>query len=404
MRVGTVWSLILIVGLTLTACAKKEEVKPPTAEEATIVGKAKLAGETDFSGITVSIEALGISTTTNPSGDFKLSGLTEGIWVVKFEKEGYVPKTIEVTITGVETKTIEPVELEKAGIIRGKITISEEVDLSGIDVTIQELGISVKTRSDGSFEIKDLPAGTYTIVAKKTGYKDLVVEAEIPEKGGVQDLGELSMAKLPRPAGSIFYDDFSKDTIAAGIWKVSGNGQWIVKDGVVSQINPDPGDPSHLVLVNPPGIDWTTLTDYIIQAKVRVDKFTPGNDASRMGVAVRWTESTRQAWNFLFHQDKNRVQFLSDLVAWGAQTTLPWELEEGKWYWFKMMVKGRHLWGKVWRDGEKEPAGWTLDADAPGGVDRPFGPAALNGNMSSASTGPGNSLASYDEVAIFPAE
>lgn len=398
-------TVILIVSSSiLLGCAKKEEGGPPTVEEATIVGKAKLAGETDFSGITVSVEVLGISTTTNAAGDFKLSGLTEGVWGVKFEKEGYVPKTVDVTITGKGTVTMDPVELERSGTIKGMIRLSEGADLLGIDVMVQEVGITVKAKSDGSFEIKDLPAGIYTVVVKKEGYKDLAVEAEIPEKGGVSDLGELTLMKLPKPAGSLFYDDFSKDTIAAGIWRVSGNGQWIVKDGVVSQINPDPGDPSHLVLANPPGIDWTKLTDYIIQAKVRVDKFTPGNDASRMGVAVRWTEATRQAWNFLFHQDRNRVQFLSDLVAWGAQATLPWELEEGKWYWFKMMVKGRHLWGKVWRDGEKEPAEWTLEADAPGATDRPWGPAALNGNMSSANTGPGNSLASYDEVAIFPAQ
>ena len=55
------------------------------------------------------------------------------------------------------------------------------------------------------------------------------------------------------------------------------------------------------------------------------------------------------------------MQFLHDHVAWGNRYDFAWQV--GAWYHFALRQEGGVLCGKVWADGQAEPAGWMFRQD-----------------------------------------
>ncbi len=53
--------------------------------------------------------------------------------------------------------------------ISGKVEIEGRKDLSGVLITVQERSLSGITESDGTYSIPDVPPGSYTLIAQKTG-------------------------------------------------------------------------------------------------------------------------------------------------------------------------------------------------------------------------------------------
>jgi hypothetical protein len=71
----------------------------------------------------------------------------------------------------------------------------------------------------------------------------------------------------------------------------------------------------------------------------------------------------------------------------------------GVWYWFKLMRQDGVLRGKVWRDGQAEPADWPyMQAGWP---DRAGTAPALNGGSAKEGS-PGTATASFDDVEVIP--
>jgi hypothetical protein len=83
------------------------------------------------------------------------------------------------------------------------------------------------------------------------------------------------------------------------------------------------------------------------------------------------------------------VQFLHDHVAWGARYAFDWQV--GSWYWFALRQEAGVLYGKVWADGQAEPAAWMFRQDgwAPRG-----GAPGLNGGTYATAT------ASFDDFQV----
>lgn len=75
----------------------------------------------------------------------------------------------------------------QAGDIRGRvIDANTGALLEGAAVTIQETGRQIVSDRSGAFVISDLPAGTYTILARYTGYADVVEQVEVGADGVVR--------------------------------------------------------------------------------------------------------------------------------------------------------------------------------------------------------------------------
>jgi hypothetical protein len=213
---------VVILGISLLilwmGCAKKEEAKPPTAEEMKIIGTVSLIGAPSSEGVEVKIEALGISTTTDAKGAFVLSGLVEGVWEVSFSKPGYPPKKVEVRVEpGQKTVDIGKIEMEPGGRISGTITLEGAESFKGISVKLKsEDGTEISsttTNDEGFFEIVDLPAGDYILAAEMTGYEG--IEEPVTVEAGKKTELELSMkplAGLGPEKGLIAYWSFDEGT------------------------------------------------------------------------------------------------------------------------------------------------------------------------------------------------
>jgi len=189
--------LILILSMAMaTGCAKKEGVAP-TPTGPTIVGVVKSEGK-PLEGVTVSIEALGISSTTGADGSFKMTDLVEGVYKVSFEKEGYVKKEVEVTVGAEGTVNIGEVVLELSGSIEGVAKIEGEDVHKGIKVRVMELGgLEVETDSEGRYAITGIPPGTYTLKIFFTEESPVQVTVDV-EPGKVAKVEEVTVKKPVR--------------------------------------------------------------------------------------------------------------------------------------------------------------------------------------------------------------
>ena len=218
---------------------------------------------------------------------------------------------------------------------------------------------------------------------------------------------------LAASAGTLFHDDF-EDASLDSVWLLdhpqngAGDGPpvWVHADGVLSQTNPKPGDPTYAVIE---GDGWPE--SYGVVAKVRLDEWED-HDRSRAGVGM-WLDDTDnfQGYTWLIHErliDTN-MEFLNDGRAWfGAEETF--EVALGDWYWVKASIDAvsGDIMGKVWPAAAgdhdpsttAEPADWmsTFAFGGFGGVRPPTSRAGLNGG---AGTGGGFSTASFDDVFVY---
>lgn len=182
------------------------------------------------------------------------------------------------------------------------------------------------------------------------------------------------------------FDNFNDNSISpAWLFK---NGSWSEANGYLMQTSTAVADPKKAILYN---CGFDDSTDYTIKAKVMVPQntWTNNEDMARAGVSLFTDPVTGQGYNLLFHSTYKRVQFLDDFQGWSGNFSFNWST--GTWYWFMLKSEGRNLYGKVWRDGQQEPATWSFTWTAP--TERRGYP-ALNG-------GSGHAAVWFDEVYIY---
>jgi hypothetical protein len=212
-------------------------------------------------------------------------------------------------------------------------------------------------------------------------------------------------------AATLFHENFDAAKLD-DMWNLeqdSGNGagppEWVHEDGIISQIQPVPGDPTYAIIQ---GVDWPD--SYGVVCKIRIDDWED-HDRSRAGVGMWIDEATAQGYTWLIHErlTATNMEFLNDARAW-ANGEESYEVVLGEWYWIKSFIDadtGEFL-GKIWDADEAEhdpsltdePAGWlgAIQYGTVGGIRLPTSWAGLNGG---AGTGAGHSTASFDDVFVF---
>ena len=154
---------------------------PAAGGSAIVFGFVRNAEEVQMRDVTVTISSIADgsskSTETDTRGLYIFRNLAAGSYTITYEKEGYQGQTVTVSLDEGEIEEIDDIIMEE--VVKGKIwgylkDIQREpvedviLTLEGIQTGITDSDSSDK---DGFFEITNLDADTYTIIAWKKRYR-----------------------------------------------------------------------------------------------------------------------------------------------------------------------------------------------------------------------------------------
>ena len=161
------------------ACTKDEGLTGPSGPSGssglttgTISGQVTEAGSgAALSGVAVSTQPATTSVTTDAQGNYTISNVSPASYTVTAAKSGYNSANTSVTVTAGQASTANLVLSLSTGTISGKVTDAYTgAALAGADVSTLPATTSVTTDATGSYTISNVPAGSYTLTAAKSGY------------------------------------------------------------------------------------------------------------------------------------------------------------------------------------------------------------------------------------------
>jgi len=125
-------------------------------------------------GAKVSILGTDLSAISDQEGNYNFLGIPIVKFEVKAEKTGYQPTSCFIEFFGIYygqwNPQLSPLN-SLQGTVKEKSLGGEEKPLPGATVSVLGTGLSVVTDANGSYQILEIPAGQYTVVAEKTGYR-----------------------------------------------------------------------------------------------------------------------------------------------------------------------------------------------------------------------------------------
>ncbi len=139
-------------------------------------------------------------TETNEDGDYVLE-VPAGSYTITFEADGYDTQSIKVTVKADDWYEMDTVVMSPAGTgvarIYGYVYDTNGNEMNNVKITAKNITTKRAwkdtTDGDGFFEIEDLEAGRYKIVAKKNKYKN--AKETVTLKAGQEEYVEFNMRK-----------------------------------------------------------------------------------------------------------------------------------------------------------------------------------------------------------------
>jgi hypothetical protein len=148
----------------------------PEPETATINGVVTDSSGNPIDGATITATAY--STISGTNGSYQMSNLPLNIYSVTFSKSGYISQTLSINATAEGNYTLNvqlaPIAIPVAE-IAGTI-LSATGPLA--DVRINAGSFSDTSKADGSYQLINLPFGSYSVNFTKTGYISQTVQVE----------------------------------------------------------------------------------------------------------------------------------------------------------------------------------------------------------------------------------
>lgn len=183
--------LVLNVGEAVTAVLEDMDELP--GNDTILFGKVRNSvNKQTLAGVEVSMydrdgKTLLHSDTTDSSGEYEITGITEGDYVVRFAKSGYETSEVFLSVDqGVEVEYDHELvpTTKKETILSGKIRDSvTKLALPGVLVSVYDQDgkqrlYSDATDSNGKYEIEmgEIGSSDYDLVFEKTGYKRVTLD------------------------------------------------------------------------------------------------------------------------------------------------------------------------------------------------------------------------------------
>jgi hypothetical protein len=148
-----------------------------TALPATLKGLVSSANK-GVGGVTVAIDSLGIVTLTKADGTYQLADIPAGSYTITYSKNKKQLDKVQLNLSQGETVarnvTLSATDVPQPAkaMIRGTITDAKGAKLTGVRVTLEGKDLTVMTISgpDGSFVLRELPAGAYKLSVSKQSF------------------------------------------------------------------------------------------------------------------------------------------------------------------------------------------------------------------------------------------
>jgi hypothetical protein len=137
-----------------------------------LVGKVRLEGGVDNSGVVVSLVNTNYSGVSGMDGGYKIEGVKAGEYDVVFSKVGYK----SVIIRGVKVKGYWGGEIGEVGMVKARGYVYGNVQLegsrnnSGVVITLMPGGYVGYSLSDGTYRVENIPVGVYSVEMYREGY------------------------------------------------------------------------------------------------------------------------------------------------------------------------------------------------------------------------------------------
>ncbi|SMC16636.1 Carboxypeptidase regulatory-like domain-containing protein [Andreprevotia lacus DSM 23236] len=157
-----------------------------------------------LSGVSAVLAGAGsASMNSDGGGSFQFTGLQTGNYTITLSLNGYSGIKYTVSLPASHTTDLGVIQLAKSqagnGSIRGVVTdAASKAPLSG--VVIQAAGLVAITDASGSYQLGNVPVGSVTISASKTGYYGESGSADLPAGGTLQFSPAMTVYVVPTGA------------------------------------------------------------------------------------------------------------------------------------------------------------------------------------------------------------
>ena len=146
-------------------------------------------------GVNLEIVELGLKSTSDEFGKYKLGMHSGGAYTILLSKFGYEPGAITVDISDEETKTLDlNIAPKKTGNLQGLVsdslgqTISDAIILM-LDTPFEE----IITDLNGQYLFSNIPEDSYTIAIGKWGFKPRFIDVTI--QGDLTNISDITLAR-----------------------------------------------------------------------------------------------------------------------------------------------------------------------------------------------------------------
>jgi hypothetical protein len=169
-----------------------------------ISGKALLQGESDNSGILVTLSGpSAASAVTSSAGDFRFSGLRRGDYVVIAS----APSTREPTLVASVplasgAATLPDLTFTPVGALTGNVTLGAANGNAGITVVAVGSSSIAITDDAGNYTLSGLVTGPHDLIASQNGYVSALAGAVPVEYGKTNTVPRLRLDRIPTPVAA----------------------------------------------------------------------------------------------------------------------------------------------------------------------------------------------------------
>jgi len=217
-------------------------------------------------GANVTIASLGFSTNVSPSsGAYRIDGIPAGTVSVAANASGYVPSSQDIVMPLGGSILLNFVLISQNGSISGHVyhsTFHSALNNTNVSVRVSSFTITVMSGSDGSYNLTNLPEGTYTLTADREGFLSASIADVVVTRGNRTVGVDFNLTEKPTRlygvvrSGTRLLVGANVSVVGTSIFNLSG------PDGNYEIGNLTAG--IYTVKVSSPGYVTTTIADVVM--------------------------------------------------------------------------------------------------------------------------------------------